>query len=110
MAVGHQAAFLLEPMIQFGLRQRAQQPHHGGDDARALDEVELLLENILPVAVKPDNEPAHHLQARALEGLDRFHQVAALVLHLVAFLEAFGRGRFDADKDLLEAGLHHQLA
>ena len=108
-AVGFKPAFLLEPVVKLGLWQGAKQTHHRGHHPRALDEVELLLEDIRSVAVEADDEAAHHFQARALEGLDGLDKVAALVLHLVTFLEAFGGGRFDAHKDLLESGLDHQL-
>lgn len=51
--------------------------------------------------------PPLHFHTGALEGFDVGDHVAVAVLLLAAFREAGGIGRFDADENHVEAGIHH---
>ena len=104
----HQATFLLHALVKPCPGRGLQQADHGGDNAALLDEIDLLLEDGGRIVVKADDETALHLQTGALELLDAFHQVAALVLILAAFGQAAFVGRLDADEHGVEAGLGHQ--
>ena len=59
------------------------------------------------VAVEPDDEPALHLQPRALDALHVGDQVALLVLALVALGQPRVVRGLDADKHLVETRLDH---
>ena len=107
--VADQPPLGLHPLPQSGRRRRLQQPDHGGDDAAALDEVDLPLEDGRRVAVEAQDEAALHLQPGALDALDVRHQVAAHVLLLVALGQAVLLGRLDADEDAVKPRLDHQL-
>jgi len=72
-----------------------------------LDKLELAPEDRRVVTVKTHNEAALHLQTRALDALHVRHQVALLILALVALEEAGGIGRLDADEHGVKTGLDH---
>ncbi len=56
----------------------------------------MVLERLLIVLVKADDEPSHHLQARAGQAVHRLVQVEPQVLPLARPPERCGGGRLDA--------------
>ena len=69
-----------------------QQAGHRRDDAALLDEFDLPCKNLGVSLVESHNEPALHLQPRALDALHVGDQVALLILALVAL----GQTRIDS--------------
>ena len=61
------------------------------------------------IVVEADDESALHLQAGPLDALHVFDQVAVPVLDLAALGQAVLVRGFDADEDLVEPGLDHQV-
>src|ERR1035437_135737 len=57
------AALILQSLIEPRAPGSIQNAHHGSYDPAVLDEIDLGLENCSGIAVKPDNEPAHHFHA-----------------------------------------------
>ena len=98
----------LQPLVQLRAGHGLQQADHRRDDPAFLDELDLPLKNRRRVAVEPDDEPALHLQPRALDAFHVGDQVAPLVLALVALGQARLLGRLDADEHLVEPRLDHQ--
>src|ERR1035438_5654702 len=103
-------AFSLQALVEPRLRQRGEQADHCSRDSGALDEIELLLEDVTRVAVEPYDETAHDLEAGFLQHLHCRDEIPARVLKLAAFLERGGRGRLYSNEDLAEPRRGHQLA
>jgi hypothetical protein len=101
----YQATFPLHAFVQASAQGRLQQTHHGRHNAALLDEVDLLLEDGGRITVEADDKPALYLETCALQALYALHQVAALVLVLVALHQALFTRGLDSDKDSVEAGL-----
>src|SRR5271166_2476985 len=103
-----QATLDVQPPEKLRAGNRLQQADHRRDYATFLDELDLPRKNRGRVTVESNNEPALHLQSRALNALYVSDQVALQVLTLVAL----GQARFiwclDADKHFIEPRFDHQ--
>src|SRR5580700_960303 len=109
VAVAYDAAFLLQPAIKLGARKSLQQADHGQRDGALLNELHLAVEDVVRIVIESDDEAGHHFHAVALDAPDALQKTAMGVLHLLRFLEALFRRRFDAEKDAIKGGILHHL-
>jgi len=105
--VTEEPVLLLESTPEPCFGHGGEKADHGCDHADFLDKTKLLLENAFRIAVEPDDEPAHHLQAILMQGPHRLGKIYGDVLFLAAFREARRGGRLDTDENLMEIGVAH---
>ena len=86
-----------------------QQADHGQRDGALLNELHLAVEDVFRIVIESDDEAGDHFHAVALNAPDALQKAAMGVLHLLRFLEALFRRRFDAEKDAIEGGILHHL-
>ena len=85
-------------------------PDHGQRDAVVLDEAELVLEDLLVVAVEADDEPGVDVESRVLDSRQLGGQrIAPHVLVLLRFLQRCLPRRLDPDEHAAEIGPVHQV-
>ena len=108
-----QAPLAFETGVEVSAAQGGEQADHRDGDARLLDESDLGVEDLRPVAVEAEDETAGDLDALALDGGDGVKEVVVVsalgVLELVCPAQRLGVGAFDAEKGHREAGRNHGI-
>src|SRR5512135_2390376 len=87
-----------QTLIKFSAGRRLQQADHRRDNAAALNEIDLALEDRRRIVIKTDNKAALHVKAGALDALHISDQIALHILLLAAFGQAGIVRGLDADE------------
>src|SRR2546425_3711272 len=86
-----------------------QEIHHGPGDRRAFNEVNLLLEDVFGVGIKPEDESACNPQPAPVQNLDGLNGIQPQVLVLFGFGQALFHRTLNPNKHIEETRLHHGL-
>src|SRR5439155_2685631 len=83
-----------------------QQTDHCQRNRAIANEIDLSLEDVVGIVIKTDYETGHHFHSVALNLLNRFEQIAA-VLRLLGLFETFFHRRFDSEEHAAKASALH---
>src|SRR2546425_13141376 len=86
-----------------------QEIHHGPGDRRAFNEVNLLLEDVFGVGIKPEDESACNPQPAPVQNLDGLNGIQPQVLVLFGFGQRLFHRTLNPNKNIEEVRLHHGL-
>ena len=101
-----------EAFVEGGAGDGGQHVDHGQRDARGLDEALLEVEHGVVVGVEADDHAAPDLDAQVLDAAHLVQQGAVLVRQVLDLLGLAQRvlvGGLDADEDLVDVGVDHEL-